>query len=111
MILAGLWGLTDHVMAYRNENLLQLSPLALLLVPGMVWVVRGTARARVAATVALVVAGLALLGLALKLVPGFDQRNGPVIAMALPAQLGIAAAFRRLAQVPRVRVSPSRASE
>ncbi len=111
LILAGLWGLTDHVMAYRNENLLQLSPLALLLVPGMVWVVRGTARARVAATVALVVAGLALLGLALKLVPGFDQRNGPVIAMALPAQLGIAAAFRRLAQVPRVRVSPSRASE
>jgi hypothetical protein len=110
LILAGLWGLTDHLMAYRNENLLQLSPLALLLVPGMVWAVRGTARARVVTTVALVVAGLALLGLALKLAPGFDQRNGPVIAMALPAQLGIAAAFRRLAQVPRVRVSPSRAS-
>jgi len=45
-----------------------------------------------------------------KLFPGFDQRNGSVIAMALPAHLGIAAGLRRLAQVPRVRVSPSRAS-
>ena len=36
LILAGLWGFTDHVMAYRNENLFQLNPLALLLAPAMV---------------------------------------------------------------------------
>ena len=33
-----------------------------------------------------------------------------LIALALPAQLGIAAALRHLAQVPRVRANPSRAS-
>jgi hypothetical protein len=110
LVLAGLWGFTDHVMAYRNENLLQLSPLGLLLVPGVVSAVRGSAWGRAAATVGLVVAGLSLLGLIVKLLPGFDQRNGPVIAMALPAHLGIAAGLRRLTQVPRVRVSPSRAS-
>ena len=54
--------------------------------------------------------GVSILGLVLKLLPGFDQRNAPVIALALPAQLGIAAALRHLAQVPRVRVNPSRAS-
>jgi hypothetical protein len=33
LVLAGLWGLTDHVMAYSNENLLQLNPLVLLVLP------------------------------------------------------------------------------
>ena len=59
---------------------------------------------------AAIVAGLSLLGLLLKVFPGFDQHNGPVIALALPAQLGIAAALRHLAQLPRVRANPSRAS-
>jgi hypothetical protein len=110
LVLAGLWGLTDHVMAYCNENLLQMNPLALMLVPGIFGAVRGKAASRWAATAALAVAGLSLLGLLIKLLPGFDQVNGPIIAMALPAQLGIAAAVRRLAQAPRVLASPSRAS-
>jgi hypothetical protein len=96
LVLAGLWGLTDHVMAYRNENLLQLNPLALLLLPGIVGGMRGAGRARLARGAALAVAGLALLGLLLKALPWFDQVNGPVIALALPAQLGIAVALRRL---------------
>ena len=29
-----------------------------------------------------------------QLLPGFDQVNGPVIALALPAHLGVAAALR-----------------
>jgi hypothetical protein len=110
LVLAGLWGLTDHVMAYCNENLLQMNPLALLLVPGVFAAVRGRTASRWAGMVALAVAGLSLLGLLIKALPGFDQVNGPVIAMALPAQLGIAAALRRLAQAPRTLASPSRAS-
>jgi hypothetical protein len=110
LVLAGLWGLTDHAMAYRNENLWQLSPLALLLLPGMVWAARGSRWARGAAAIAAIVAGLSLLGLLLKALPTFHQRNAPVIALALPAQLGIALALRRLAHPPRVRASPSRAS-
>lgn len=110
LVLAGLWVLTDHAMAYCNENLLQMNPLALLLVPGIVGAARGTGTSRWAASAAVAVAGLALLGLVLKPLPGFDQVNGPVIAMALPAYLGIAAALRRLAQAPRALASPSMAS-
>jgi hypothetical protein len=96
LVLAGLWGFTDHVMAYRNENLLQASPLALLLLPLAVGAVRGGRRARLACLVAVALAALSVLGLVAKLLPGFDQANAPVIALALPAHLGIAAAFRRL---------------
>jgi len=96
LVLAGLWGLTDHVMAYRNENLLQLNPIGLLLLPALVGVVRGSRVGRWAWPAAVSVAGLSVLGLVVKLLPGFDQVNGPVIAMALPAQLGIAAGIRRL---------------
>jgi len=96
LVLAGMWGLTDHVMAYANENLLQLDPLVLLVLPGIAGALRRPRTARLASGAALAVAGLSVLGLGLKLVPGFDQVNGPVIALALPAQLGIAAAVRRL---------------
>lgn len=95
LVLAGLWGLTDHVMAYRNENLLQMSPLALLMLPVLFGAVRGApGRGRAAFAVATAVAGLSCLGLAVKLLPGFDQVNGSVIALALPAHLGVAAALR-----------------
>jgi hypothetical protein len=110
LVLAGLWGLTDHAMAYRNENLFQMNPLTLLLIPGVFAVVRRTRLGRRAAPVAAAVVGLSILGLLLKLVPGFDQSNGPIIALALPANLGVAIALRRLAQVPPVLASPSRAS-
>ena len=96
LVLAGLWGLTDHVMAYANENLLQLNPLVLLVLPGIAGALRRPRTARLASAAALATAGLSVLGLGLKLVPGFDQVNGPVVALALPAQLGIAAAVRRL---------------
>ena len=57
--------------------------------------IRSPRTGRAAERLALVVAGLSLLGLALKLLPGFDQTNGHVIAIALPAHLGIAAGLRR----------------
>ena len=95
LVLAGLWGLTDHVMARCNENLLQLNPLALLLLPASRAVLRGGSSAQRWTFLAFVVAGLSVLGLLLKAVPGFRQVNAPLIALALPIQLGIAAAFRR----------------
>ena len=106
IVMAGLWGLTDHVMAGCNENLLQMNPLALLVLPGVVgWRGRGRA-AKLAARAALVVAVLSGLGLAVQLLPGLDQVNGPVIALALPAQVGIAAGLRRL--IGRRRWQPER---
>jgi hypothetical protein len=94
-VLAGLWGLTDQVMAYRNEYLLQMSPLALFILPFLFGAVRGSpGRGRAAFAVAGTVAALSALGLAAKLLPGFDQVNGPVIALALPAHIGVALGLR-----------------
>ncbi|HKT58674.1 MAG TPA: DUF4105 domain-containing protein [Gemmatimonadales bacterium] len=98
-VLAGLWGLTDHVMAYRNQNLLQLDPLALALIPAAFAAVRRATPVWAVRTAWLLV-GLSVLGLAIELVPALRQVNAPVIALALPAHLGIAAALGRLATRP-----------
>ena len=101
VVLAILWGLTDHVMAYRNENLLQLSPLLLalaLLAPLGLW---GGGRAvGWARRLALLLAGMSLAGFLIQALPGLDQVNGPIIALLLPIHAGVAAglvlASRRL---------------
>ncbi|MGH7580464.1 MAG: DUF4105 domain-containing protein, partial [Gemmatimonadales bacterium] len=96
LVLAGLWALTDHTMSYRNENLLQLNPVILALA----WLapkgLAGSIKARRwARTLSLWLAGLAVLGAVLQVLPGFDQVNGQVIALALPIHLGVAAGLRR----------------
>jgi hypothetical protein len=96
LILAGLWGLTDHRMAYRNENLLQLNPLSLILLGVALKGFRGSVPARrLARTLAIWVAGISLLGALLQALPRFDQVNGEVIALALPLHLGVALGLRR----------------
>jgi hypothetical protein len=95
LVLAGLWGLTDHVMAYRNENLFQANPLALLLSALVLPWLRGRPGAvRWMAAGAAGLAGLALLGFMLQVLPWLDQVNGPIIALALPIHLGVALAVR-----------------
>jgi hypothetical protein len=103
VVLAGLWGLTDHAAAYYNENILQMNILALPLVwrlPGFVRAKRSSARLTLGLATA--VAAISVVGLVLKLLPQFYQINGQVIALALPAHAGVAAALWRLtrARVP-----------
>jgi uncharacterized membrane protein len=81
-------------MAYRNENLFQINPLALVLALVLPFAIRSSRVGRVAEALALVVAGLSILGLVLKVLPGFDQANVQVIALALPAHVGVAAGLR-----------------
>jgi hypothetical protein len=93
ILLAVLWAFTAHRSAWANENLLLFNPLALLLLPA-VW------RAHVPRfTRGLVVlmAAAALFALLAKILPGFDQRNLPWIAFALPPWLALlyALLFRR----------------
>lgn len=91
LILAGLWALTDHEAAYRNENLFQLNPLALalvVLVPALAYGARWAARP--AWWVSATVAALAVLGLVAQLLPGLDQVNGEIVALTLPIHLGLA---------------------
>ena len=113
LILAGLWGLTDHAAAYNNENVLQ----ADLLVLALLWLVPRLASgsrsaARSALLVAGIVAALSLVGLVLKLFPGFYQVDGAIIALALPVHAGVAGGIWRFTRghEPRTRRNPSLAS-
>ena len=95
-VLLGLWTLTNHRIAYRNENLLQFDPLALglvVLVPAAALGARWAARP--ARMLALAVAALSVLGLAMQALPGLDQVNGTMIAFTLPVHLGLAWAMAR----------------
>ncbi len=90
VVLTGLWAFTDHVAAYGNENLLQTNPLALaLLVAGPASLLGQRART-FASALALTLAGLSVLGLALRVLPFFDQANGRIIALLLPIHLAMA---------------------
>jgi hypothetical protein len=91
LILAGLWSLTEHVSAWRNENLLLLNPLCLLLIP--TWFGAFRARwqpSRFAQRIAAVVAFCAVLAWFVKILPGFVQDNWFWIALLLPIHLAFA---------------------
>jgi hypothetical protein len=101
VILAGLWLFTDHSAAYRNENLFQFSPLALPLVVLLPLAAYGRGRAlRVARTLAALLVALGIAGILFKLVPGTRQVNSMLIALALPANLGLWVGLRD-ARAPR----------
>ncbi len=89
LLLLFLWGFTDHWAAHHNENVLQFDPLALALVvllPAYAW---GRMR-RATRVLAAAIAALAVLGFVLQALPGLDQTNGEIIALALPAHVGLA---------------------
>ncbi len=88
------WAVTDHTASYRNENLLQMSPLILPLVILGPAVAYGRRRgARLAMTIGVIGAGLSFVGFALQLLPSCNQQNGEIIALLLPANFGLAAAL------------------
>jgi hypothetical protein len=99
VVVAGLWGATNHSAAYRNENVLQADLLALPLLWFLTRLVMGSPRTgRAALVLGAAIAALSLLGLLLKVFPGFYQVNGPIIALALPSHLGVAAGIWSLSR-------------
>lgn len=102
VLLTGLWGFTDHLYSYRNENVLQLNPLSLIvafLLIRLMWKRRrtgGAGDARTAFRGAAVVAALSIAGFVMQILPGLDQVNGDVIALALPLHLGVLVALLAL---------------
>jgi hypothetical protein len=91
-LLAFLWAFTDHAVAYRNENLFQANLLALplvVLIPG--WKNGEAWAARPAVRLAVLVAAVSLLGVIVKVLPMFYQDNMELLALAVPAHLGLAA--------------------
>ncbi len=94
LVLLALWFLTDHVSAWRNENILLFDPLGLLLLPA--WF--GSFRARwvsskFARAIGLTAALLAGLALFIKVFPAFPQDNRFWLALLLPIHIGFAVAL------------------
>ncbi|HEU4787077.1 MAG TPA: hypothetical protein VFS57_06705, partial [Gemmatimonadaceae bacterium] len=102
-ILTLLWSVTDHVFAHANENLFLFNPLWLVMVvllPLYLWSGRAErfTRSLIILLMVLTVAALAAHATGLS-----AQQNLPVIGLALPPVLAIAAvAARRRVIVRRV---------
>jgi hypothetical protein len=99
--LVALWLMTNHIHSFSNENVLQASPLSLVLAVMILTQFRMRrlegahapfVRGRIRRLAWLIVA-LSVLGLALKILPGFYQKNLQIIALLLPIHLGIALAL------------------
>jgi hypothetical protein len=96
LILTFLWAFTDHEAAYRNENLFQASVLLLPLVWLLPAAVMGRKWARrPALMLAMLAAASSILGVLVQILPGFDQQNGEVLALAVPINLGLAWGVRK----------------
>lgn len=89
-----MWTFTDHTVTYRNENLFLANPLTLLALPLGFGLMFGSTRARRwLRGLWRYLAALGTLGLALKVLPAFDQDNWRLIALILPILLGFSGAF------------------
>jgi hypothetical protein len=100
-LMAGLaggiskWGIlfTDHTAARYNENLMQLAPISLALV---VFAPLARRWKRTAFYLAVGAAGMSGVGFVLKVTPWFWQTNGNIVALALPAHVGLVIAVGKL---------------
>jgi hypothetical protein len=106
-VVLSAWLLTEHVFMGKNENLLQFDPFSLVLffltpvAIGFGRLTRGVTR------LATSIAMLSLLGFVLQGAPGWNQKNGEIIALALPLNLAAAWAIYRLAHYKRISRSSS----
>ncbi|MEW5738333.1 MAG: DUF4105 domain-containing protein [Myxococcota bacterium] len=85
---------TNHTVAHRNENLFLVNPITFALLPLGVMLMWGAKRARPGLFWTWAALGaLSLLGVALKVLPMFDQQNWNLIALFVPVNVGFAALF------------------
>jgi hypothetical protein len=103
LLLLFLWLGTHHLFAYRNENLFHTSPIALALAIAAPLALYRPHLQRFAWRVAAVVVVSSLLGVVLKVVPGFVQDNLPIAALVLPGHLALAWTLRRLERASSAR--------
>lgn len=98
LALLFLWFGSDHVAAWRNENLLLLNPLCLLLLPPWIGALRARRRPRAAARwIAWTVVLGAAFALFSKILPWFVQANLHWILLFLPLHFALALALPRAA--------------
>ena len=85
-----IWIGTDHRFGWANQNLLLLSPLAWMLLPGGWRIARGRPAGPLFAPVLLLVAGLAALAVFVYGLQVLPQRNAHWIALLLPMHAALA---------------------
>ncbi len=96
LVLLIMWTCTDHLVAHDNENVLLANPLTLMGLPlGVAWALGSQRAGRGLRVLWPLVALLALGGLALKALPGFDQDNWNILALVVPAVVALGVAVRR----------------
>jgi len=96
LVLLFLWLGTEHRAAWRNENLLLLDPLCLLLLPAWLGAMRRRRAVRGATRwIAWLVVLVAAFALFSKILPWFAQANVQWIALLLPIHLALALALQR----------------
>ena len=103
------WLFTKHYFMGRNENLMHFDPLSLalaVLIPLAVYGGRGGSRAL---KLGAFVAALSLFGFVLQGIPFFDQKNGEIIALALPINLAVWWTVHRLTHYRRTSLPSSAA--
>ncbi|HEY6090319.1 MAG TPA: DUF4105 domain-containing protein [Gemmatimonadaceae bacterium] len=89
LALVFAWLFTKHHFMSRNENLLHFDPLSValvILIPLSIYGLRGVSRA---VKFAGFIAALSLFGFVLQGLPFFNQKNGEIIALALPMNLSV----------------------
>ncbi|MBT2766522.1 DUF4105 domain-containing protein [Stenotrophomonas sp. ISL-67] len=90
ILLAYLWGFSAHHAAWANRNLLQLSPLCLLLLPGAATLLRGRVPGAWFRWTLWTMAVLSLLGLVLHWLTLQAQVNLQWIVVLLPLHVALA---------------------
>ncbi|HMG96240.1 MAG TPA: DUF4105 domain-containing protein [Gemmatimonadaceae bacterium] len=103
------WLFTKHYFMSRNENLMHFDPLLLalaILVPLSVYGLRGVSKAL---KLSGFVAALSLFGFVLQGIRFFDQKNGEIIALALPLNLAVWWTVHRLTHYKRTSLPSSAA--
>ena len=95
-VMAAGWVLTEHWYVHANENLLQLQPLSLVLAVLLPLAASGGRGRRAAELVAGATGALSVAGLLLQPLPGFDQANAEVLALAVPLHAAVLVGLRSL---------------
>jgi uncharacterized protein DUF4105 len=103
------WAFTKHYFMGRNENLMHFDPLSIALValiPLAIYGLRGVSKAR---KLSGWIAAICLFGFVAQGIPFFDQRNGEIIALALPMNLAVWWTVYRLTSYRRTSLPSSAA--
>jgi hypothetical protein len=91
---------TDHVVTWPNENVMQVSVLALPLVVMAPMAVLGTKARKAPRYVAAAMVGISAIGVLCKALPMFHQVNWNIIAMCLPPNAALAYALWYMPPAP-----------